>query len=1111
MMSQDERLWYKDAIIYEVHIRSFYDSDGDGIGDIKGLTEKLDYIEELGVTALWLLPFYPSPLKDDGYDIASYTEIHPDYGTLQDFQELLEEAHRRGLKVITELVLNHTSDQHAWFQRARHAPKGSVERDFYVWSDDPTKYAEARIIFSDTKTSNWTWDPVAGQYFWHRFYAHQPDLNFDHPPVREAMMEIVDYWMAMGIDGMRLDAITYLYEREGTNCESLPETHAFLKDLRRHIDERFNNRMLLAEANQWPEDAADYFGDNDECHMTFHFPVMPRLFMAVEMEDRYPVVDILEQTPAIHYECQWALFLRNHDELTLEMVTDEERDFMYRAFAPEIRMRVNLGIRRRLAPILRDDRRKIELMYALLLALPGTPIIYYGDELGMGDNYHLGDRDGVRTPMQWSANMNAGFSRANPQSLFLPVITDPEYHYYAINVEAQENNPTSLLAWTKRLVNIRKDHRAFARGQIEFVHGTNHKVLAFIRREGKENILCVMNLSRSAQHISLDLRACEGMWPVELWRRTEFPCIGDDSYELTLGPYGFYWFALETTRPTVHSLEEDVAQLPALEVKQDWTSVFEGRQRGHLERHLISFIRRQKWFTARRRRIESLEITERIRLRLEGEQIVFSFIEVRYLNGNTEIYVLPIGFASGRREQELRQNFPNEVIGSLFVEHENEAGIVYDALANRAFSRMLLGMLRKGWDIAGGEGSLRGDWMEAFQDVSAEEVEALDPLLVQSEQSHTSVIYGNRFVLKIFRRLERGISMDVEVGRYLLERQFPHAAPLVASLDYRRGRWEPMTVGTVHQFIPNRGDGLQWALDTLEKFYDTVSESDEFPGAPGTSTEHLLAMGEEDLREDVLSPLHEMLEGAYRLGERTADLHIVLASAPADSTFAPEPFSSGYERARYQAMRTQAVRAARLLRQSLEHLPAEYQEDAGQVLDSQDDVNARFRALVRRGIGGLRTRIHGDFHLQEVLLKDDDFVIIDFEGHPWLPIGERRIKRSPLRDVASMIRSFHHAALTALKARIEESMPGTKERWSKKWEAAALYWHAHVSANYLAGYLATAGDHEFIPTDREALTIFLDALRLEKAMQQLERELQQDPVSAGITLRSILMLLETTR
>ncbi len=519
-------LWYKDAIIYEAHVRAFYDSNADGMGDFRGLAEKLDYLEDLGVSAIWMLPFFPSPWKDDGYDIADFRSVHPAYGTLRDFQMFLKEAHRRNLRVITELVINHTSDQHLWFQRSRRAEPGSRWRDFYVWSDNPDKYAGTRIIFKDFEPANWTWDPVAKAYYWHRFYSHQPDLNFDNPLVRRAVMHTLDFWAEMGVDGFRLDAIPYLYEREGTSCENLPETHVFLKELRRHLDSSHPHRMLLAEANMWPEDAVAYFGNGDECHMEFHFPLMPRLFMALRLEDRLPIVEILKRTPPIPETCQWAMFLRNHDELTLEMVTDEERDYMYRVYAADQRARINLGIRRRLAPLLGNDRSRIEVMNALLFSMPGTPVIYYGDEIGMGDNVYLGDRNGVRTPMQWSPDRNAGFSSANPQKLYLPVNIDPAYHYEAVNVESQEDNPNSLLNWTKRLIALRKQYKAFGRGTIEFLQPSNQRVLAYLRRYQEETILVVANLSRFAQAVQLDLHKFEGWTPVEMFGRTDFPSVG---------------------------------------------------------------------------------------------------------------------------------------------------------------------------------------------------------------------------------------------------------------------------------------------------------------------------------------------------------------------------------------------------------------------------------------------------------------------------------------------------------------------------------------------------------------------------------------------------------
>ncbi|MCL4247050.1 MAG: maltose alpha-D-glucosyltransferase [Anaerolineae bacterium] len=537
-------LWYKDAVFYQVHVRAFYDSNGDGIGDFPGLTEKLDHIKSLGVNCIWLLPFFPSPLKDDGYDIADYRNIHPDYGTLGDFKRFLRKAHKLGLRVIADLVMNHTSDQHAWFQSARSSPD-SPYRNYYVWSDTDQKYKDARIIFIDTERSNWTYDDDAEAYFWHRFYSHQPDLNYDEPRVHAEMLRIVRYWLSMGLDGFRADAVPYLYEREGTNCENLDETHDFLKKLRAYIDEHFPGRILLAEANQWPEDVVEYFGDGDEFHMAFNFPVMPRLYMAVRREDREPVIEIMNRLPPIPDNCQWCMFLRNHDELTLEMVTDSDRDYMYTEYARDSRMKINLGIRRRLAPLLENSRRRIELMNALLLSLPGTPIIYYGDEIGMGDNIYLPDRNGVRTPMQWTMDRNAGFSRADSARLYAPVINDPVFNYMTINVEAQERLPTSLMHWMRRVIGLRQRYATFGRGSLEFLNASNSKVLAFLRSYDNTTILCVNNLSRYAQPVELDLSVYNGFTPIEMFGDTRFPPIGELPYFITLGPHSFFWFRLE--------------------------------------------------------------------------------------------------------------------------------------------------------------------------------------------------------------------------------------------------------------------------------------------------------------------------------------------------------------------------------------------------------------------------------------------------------------------------------------------------------------------------------------------------------------------------------------
>src|SRR5688572_585334 len=620
----DDPPWYKDAVIYQLHHQAFYPSNDDGIGDFRGLTQKLDYIRDLGVNAIWLLPFYPSPQKDDGYDVADYHNVHPNYGTRADFRQFLREAHRAGLKVITELVVNHTSDQHPWFQAARRAPRGSPKRDYYVWSDTDQKYKGTRIIFTDTETSNWAWDPVAKQYYWHRFFSHQPDLNFDNPHVLRAVFRTMRFWLDMGVDGFRLDAIPYLIEREGTSNENVPETHVVLKEIRKLIDQSYPNKVLLAEANMWPEDVRPYFGDGDECHMAFHFPLMPRMYMAIAQEDRHPLVEIMGQTPEIPDISQWAIFLRNHDELTLEMVTSRERDYMYRMYAADVQARINLGIRRRLAPLMENDPERIKLMNSLLLSMPGSPIVYYGDEIGMGDNIYLGDRNGVRTPMQWSPDRNAGFSRADPQRLYLPPIMDPVYGYQAVNVEAQERDPASLLSWMKRMLATRKTSRAFGRGRLTFLRPGNRKILSYLREDKDDAVLCVANLSRTAQPVELDLKRFKGRVPVELLGRTAFPPIGERFYLLTLPAYGYYWFRLaaDATPPEWHAQVMPPQEMPILVLFDGWTSFFREKVvpwrmgmaetlRRQLEDEVLPrYIEGQRWYAAKGERVQNARIVD---------------------------------------------------------------------------------------------------------------------------------------------------------------------------------------------------------------------------------------------------------------------------------------------------------------------------------------------------------------------------------------------------------------------------------------------------------------------------------------------------------------------
>src|SRR5881227_3188720 len=683
-----DELWYKDAIIYQLHVKAFADSNNDGIGDFAGLTEKLVYLQDLGVTALWLLPFYPSPGRDDGYDIADYGAINPDFGTMKDFRRFIQEAKKRGLRVITELVVNHTSDEHDWFKLARRSDPNSSARNWYVWSDTDQKYQGTRIIFTDTEKSNWTWDPEAGQFYWHRFFSHQPDLNFDNPRVVSALVQVMKRWLDTGVDGFRLDAIPYLCERDGTNNENLPETHAIIKLLRAELDAYAKGKVLLAEANQWPEDVQEYFGSGDECQMAYHFPLMPRIYMANAQEDRFPITDILRQTPDIPGNCQWALFLRNHDELTLEMVTDVERDYLWSTYANDPRARINVGIRRRLAPLMDNDRRKIELMNSLLLSFPGTPIIYYGDEIGMGDNIYLGDRNGVRTPMQWTPDRNGGFSRCDPARLYLPMIMDPVYGYEAVNVEAQSRSLASLLSWTKRLISVRKSSKVFSRGSLTFIRPANRSVLVYVRQYESEVVLCVANLSRSAQAAEIDLAPWRGRVPFELLGRTNFPPIGDGPYLVTLGPYGFFWFLLREPDASTIESPRIWAEFETLVVTDGWRSLLRGRSKSVLERDVLpTFLASRRWY-AERGSWPTTHILGALPLGAAEAELGIVLVETSGRRASAN-YLLPMTIKWTRFDRE-RKN-PNALAA---VRRGPREGSLLDATADAGFVALLLDNLR---------------------------------------------------------------------------------------------------------------------------------------------------------------------------------------------------------------------------------------------------------------------------------------------------------------------------------------------------------------------------------------------------------------------------------
>jgi maltose alpha-D-glucosyltransferase / alpha-amylase len=1101
----DDPLWYKDAVIYEAHVRAFFDSDGDGMGDFRGMAQKLDYLHDLGITAIWLLPFYPSPWRDDGYDIADYTDIHPAYGTMTDFKRLLREAHSRGLRVITELVINHTSDQHPWFQRARRAPPGSAARDFYVWTDDPHKYRDARIIFTDSETSNWAWDPVAGQYFWHRFYSHQPDLNFDNPAVHEALFKVMDFWFRLGVDGMRLDAIPYLYEREGTSCENLPETHEFLKKMRAHLDRNFDNRMFLAEANQWPEETVPYFGDGDECHMNFHFPVMPRLFMSIQMEDRFPIIDILQQTPPIPESCQWATFLRNHDELTLEMVTDEERDYMYRMYASDPQARINLGIRRRLAPLLGNNRRKIELMNSLLFSLPGTPVLYYGDEIGMGDNIYMGDRNGVRTPMHWSADRNAGFSRTNPQRLYLPVVVDPEYHYETVNVEAQQANPSSLLWWTKRLIALRKRFQAFGRGSIDFLYPDNRKVLAFLRCYGEETILVVANLSRFVQYARLDLSRYRDHVPVELFGLTEFPPIGGEPFFLTLGPHAFYWFQIRPAE-RVHEI-----WMPGGRARPDarvstagWQALIADGNAAAVEAVLPRYISAQRWFQGKDRVVREMAVTDVLTPAGSLTQHRILLVDVRYVEDQTETYVMPVVVLEDRAAQQLMDAHPAAVIAEL-EGSDSAAAVVADAMYDPDFRRGLLEVVQSRRRLKGRTGEAQGSSGSRLRRVP-EAGSAVQSRMLGVEQSNTSVVFGRDMVLKLFRRLEEGVSLDLELGEFLGTAGFANTPRLLGSLDYRRDQGAVRTLAVLQEFVENEGDAWELTLDAVGEFYERAATVEHRPAPVDASTRALLRLAAREPQDDNRSMIGSYIEEARLLGERTATMHLALAADTEDRAFAREPFTMFYQRSLYQSMRNLAGRVFQVLAGRLPQMRPERRSLAQAVLAQNDVVLDRFRTLIDGKIGGARIRCHGDYHLGQVLWTGNDFYITDFEGEPIRPLSERRLKRSPLRDVAGMLRSFHYAAYAALR-NYEERSSGLRPRDRFAAGDWARLWYVHAAAAFVNGYMTTMAGSDLLPPDPDEMARLLDALLLEKAIYELGYELGNRPDWVDIPLRGVMQLL----
>lgn len=1088
---EDNLHWYKDAIIYELHIKAFFDSDGDGVGDLQGLLTKLDYLEDLGITAIWLLPFYPSPLRDDGYDIADYYTINPTFGDIKIFKQFIKEAHRRNLRVITELVINHTSDQHPWFQRARNAKPGSAYRDYYVWSDDPTKYKEARIIFTDTELSNWSWDPVANTYYWHRFFSHQPDLNFDNPQVQKEIFKIMDFWLKLGVDGFRLDAVPYLFERENTNCENLPETHQFLKDLRAHVDKKHDNKLLLAEANMWPEDSAAYFGDGDECHMNYHFPIMPRMFMAVKMEDRYPIIDIIDQTPEIPESCQWAIFLRNHDELTLEMVTDEERNYMYKMYTKDLQAKINVGIRHRLAPLLENNRNKIELMNILLFSLPGTPVMYYGDEIGMGDNVYLGDRDGVRTPMQWNSNKNAGFSEANPQKLYLPVIIDPDYKYESVNVESQQMNSSSLLWWMKRTINMRKKHKAFGRGSIDFLAPANAKILAFTRSYEDETILVLTNLSRFSQAAELDLQEFEDYIPVEAFSGNKFPRISQRPYLFTMAPHGYYWFLLEKEK----GLEEGRASLPAIKINR-WQELFTGRNVQRLEQRVLArYIKECRWFGSKAKVIKSLKIKENIPLSDKVLSANWLILEFRYSEGLPELYQIPLAFKKAADEDSLKEINIKGIIAKLQV--GDEQGVLIDAVYDEHFREILFRGLMKGQKVKSGKDYLGFHSNPKFKLKTIKEVSSK---ILSAEQSNTSIIYNGDYFMKLYRKVDNTINPDVEIIRFLSEKvKFPHVPNFVGEISLYHNNGSRTVFAMVQEAVSNQGDAWEYTKDALYRYFErvlTLPKSDIRPEIHGDLTSPLSFS---ELPEDTQELLGDIFsERMYLLGKRTGEMHQALTSNPQEADFDVESFSLHYQRSLYSSLQSLTRASLQTLKQNIKHLPESIKEEAEDILKSNKQILTIFKRIFAHKIDTMKIRNHGDYHLGQVLWTGKDFVLIDFEGEPAKAYSERRLKRSPLRDVAGMIRSFHYAVYSTVMQ--DQFNTQLQENNLREW---ADFWFHHISRFFLKGYLDQVKGANFIPQREEDLKILLETYLLEKAVYELNYELNNRPDWVLIPIRGI--------
>jgi maltose alpha-D-glucosyltransferase / alpha-amylase len=1071
--------WYKSAIIYQLHVKSFADSNNDGIGDFAGLTSKLDYLQDLGVTALWLLPFYPSPGRDDGYDIADYGRINPEFGSMKDFRRFMQEARQRGLRVITELVINHTSDQHPWFQRARKSASHTDARNWYVWSDNDQRYAGTRIIFKDTEKSNWTWDPEANAYYWHRFFAHQPDLNYDNPRVLQAITRVMHKWLDLGVDGFRVDAIPYLCEREGTSNENLPETHDIIRKIRAALDAHSPGKLLLAEANQWPEDVSAYFGAGDECHMAYHFPLMPRIYMAIAQEDRFPITDILRQTPDIPSNCQWALFLRNHDELTLEMVTDVERDYLWSTYASDPRARLNLGIRRRLASLMDSDRRKIELMNSLLFSLPGTPIIYYGDEIGMGDNIYLGDRNGVRTPMQWTPDRKGGFSRCDPARLYAPPVMDPLFGYGAVNVEAQSRSLSSLLSWTKRMIVVRKSSKVLSYGSLSFLRPANRAVFCYVREYQGEVVLCVANLSRSAQAAEIDLSAWRAWTPMEMIGRSEFPSIRNEPYLLTLAPYGFLWFRL-VEAPEHREILPIVPEFETLVLTPGKPLLHQARTRTVFERDVLpAYLAHSRWFSDKGADLIRAHVKAVIPLSGRGKSIELAVLAATGTRATAD-YVMPLAVRWSRFDRE--REHPNAVAA---VRQGPREGTLFDVAAQEEWISVVLDKICTSESV---EADGRRLEFRRGERLLREACEVEGPVrAVNTEQSNSTALVGEKLVIKLFRRLAPGINPEIEIGRFLTDVvRFANSPALLGTVELVEDEGRS-SLAVVHEFIGNQGEAWTVTSAYLERFVEE---------------QRLLATDDAGQSSEL---------GAYQLliaqiGLRLAQMQIALASRDDIADFRPDPITEKDVAKWIAGIVARGKRVRDRLAAQRAALAEPDRAMAEQLIDATQDMEGTLRWLVPKGLDARKIRTHGDFHLGQVLIAKDDVFIIDFEGEPNRTIADRRAKAPAARDVAGLVRSVDYSTTAAL----ERAPKSTPEEHDKLALALAV-WRDMSAATFVRAYREAMTDARLWPQDPAESDRLLDLFLIEKALYEIEYELSHRPQWLRVPLAGILRILAAHR